>query len=757
MFRLTLYPIADSFALVIAVAIALLLLMFVFRVGKDRMSRRRRAAVAGLRLATIVLLILCMLRPTIVYTKMNKQSATLAVMIDDSRSMTVPDMVGSQSRFEALRKGLAAAEPALKKLAREGFEIKAYAFDAAARPLSVEKGTIAIPEKADGTQTAIGNSLDNVLSKEAGKRLLGVVLLSDGNQRPLPPNDMPPQTPVARMKNLGYPLFTVLYGQSRGLGQAQDIAVREMLANPNVFVKNPLAVSGQIRVDGFVNREVTVQLLFETSPGKMEVVGKQTLQAASDGQLLPVEFEYVPDTPGEFKLTLEAVPQPGELVTTNNRLSSFVNVLKGGLNVLYLEGTYRVEQKFIRRALDASQDIHVDYVRLDARDKLGNLNDLFKPGKYDVYILGDIDSTAFSEAEMNTLAETVNGGAGLIMLGGFHNFGAGGYAESPLDKVLPVGIDRLDRQRPDEPFRKDLHLSGPLQMRPTAIGQMHFAMRLAEGRDENLAAWEKLPPLDGVNTYKFRPDSLAKNAVVLADAGEDRPLLVAHNYGNGRVLAFAGSTTWHWWMRGFEPSHKRFWRQIVLWLAKKDESLEGSVGIKLEQRRFAPMQRVDFSVSARDPSGEPLGDAEIQAEIVLPDGNRRPISLVKQNNQATGSFRDTLTPGDYAIEAKVKQKGQDYGSARARFVVFQQDLELDNASADADAMNSLAAMTADVGGKAIAPEELAGLIEKLAEKTSEFEVPQETKSTFWDTWPYFLALVLLLSIEWFLRKRWGMV
>ena len=152
-----------------------------------------------------------------------------------------------------------------------------------------------------------------------------------------------------------------------------------------------------------MNREIPVRVLFETSPGKMEVVAEQKIQATADGQLLPIQFEYVPQTPGEFKLTLEAVPQPGELVTTNNRLSTFVNVLKGGLNVLYLEGTYRVEQKFIRRALDASPDIHVDYVRLDARDKPGDLRDRFKPGKYDVYLLGDIDSSAFSAEELNDL------------------------------------------------------------------------------------------------------------------------------------------------------------------------------------------------------------------------------------------------------------------------------------------------------------------------------------------------------------------
>ena len=37
-------------------------------------------------------------------------------------------------------------------------------------------------------------------------------------------------------------------------------------------------------------------------------------------------------------------------------------------------------------------------------------------------------------------------------------------------------------------------------------------------------------------------------------------------------MAFAGDSTWHWWMHGFEAAHKRFWRQIVLWLARKDQA-----------------------------------------------------------------------------------------------------------------------------------------------------------------------------------------
>ncbi|MCC6125878.1 MAG: hypothetical protein IT426_13000 [Pirellulales bacterium] len=750
MFRLSLYPIADSFTLVIAAAVVLVLLMFVFRAGKDRLTRKKRIGLVALRLVVIALTILAMLRPTLIYMQTKKQPATLVVLCDDSRSMSVPDSVGNKTRFEALGQAIADAAPALAKLARD-YEVKAYAFDAEARPLQVEKGKIVLPEKAEGKQTALGNSLEDVLRQEAAQKLLlGVVLLSDGAQRTFPPRDLAPQTAAARLKNAAAPLYTFTFGQSRGLGQARDVAVKDLLANPVVFVKNPIAVSGQIRVDGFVNREIPVRVLFETSPGKMETVAEQKIKAATDGQLLPIQLEYIPQTPGEFKLTLEAVPQPGELVTTNNRLSTFVNVRKGGLNALYLEGTYRVELKFIRRALDASQDIHVDYRRLDANDKPGDLREWFKPGKYDVYILGDIDASVFSSEELADLAQAVDRGAGLMMIGGQHNFAAGGYSDTPLAKLLPVEMDRLDRQRPDDPIRQDLHWPGPLRMQPTLPGQLHFALRLAQGREANAEAWSKLPPLD--TAVKFR--GVPQRAVVLLNAGDDKPLLISSNYGGGRVLAFAGESTWKWPLQGFDAAHKRFWRQIVLWLAKKDESQEGSVWVKLEQRRFAPGQRVEFSAGARDPAGEPLKDAEFKAEIVLPDGNRRPLSLVKQEDRYTGSFRETQMPGDYAVEVKVARQGQEHGSARGRFTVFQQDLELDNAAADAETMKSLAAMT---GGQSLAPEELPDLIRRLAERTSQFDIQQETKKTFWDTWPFFLFLIGLLTVEWYLRKRWGLV
>ncbi len=614
-----------------------------------------------------------------------------------------------------------------------------------------------MPATPDGQQTAIGAALDEVLRSEAGKRLLGVVLLTDGAQRAYAPRDIAPQTPARRLADLGFPLYTCAFGQARGQGQARDVAIKDLVVNQTVFVKNQLSVLANARVDGLVNQDVPVQLLFELPGGKMQVVGAQELHASQDGASLPIEFNYVPEIPGEYKLTVRAEPQPGEIVTTNNQLSTFVTVLRGGLNVLYVEGALRVEAKFLRQSLDASPDIKVKYVHLAERDpkrRTLDLKPLLARGKYDVYILGDVDSAAFRPDELALLAQSVRQGAGLLMLGGFHAFGPGGYYATPLADLLPIEMSDLERQPFGEPIRTDLHLGGPLTMVPNArSGAHHFVMELAPG-DANLSTWRRLPPLEGANN--LGRDKLKRAAQVLAETPEGKPLLLSQEVG-GRVMAFAADSTWRWWMGGHEAEHKRFWRQAVLWLSHKDQQTEGSVWIRLAQRRFAPPGRVEFAAAAWSPHGEPVADAQFQATVVLPDGTRRPVHLTREGNEMAGVVAETQQAGDYTLEVSATRGTTELGRAKARFLVYEQDLELDNAAADPTLLASLAKMSEAAGGRLLAPEELPPLVEELARKPVEQLVEREVKETPWDTWPFFLLFTGVLSVDWYLRKKWGLV
>lgn len=749
--RLTLLPVGSYW--IVALLAAVLLAALLVGPARSKTTGRQRWLLVGIRSLIVLMLLFGLLRPTLVYTKTRKQSSTLVVLVDRSRSMQVADTVANQTRWETLRRALDDCRDPLRKLA-DDLEIKAYTFASDLTPAPFEDGTITLDALPEGNETAIGLALEQVLRRESGKRLAGVLLLSDGAQRASIQRDAPPQIPARQLSNHGYPLHTVVFGQPRGPADARDIALTDLQVNDPVFVKNQIAASALARFDGFVNDNVAFELLFETAPGKMTVVDGATLRARVSGEQLPVELNYVPEAAGEFKLTLRAVSPPGELITTNNALSTFVTVRKGGVNVLYLEGGHPIEAKFLRRSLDASADVRVVYHWIDPQNRETvppDLADAFRPGKYDVYILGDLDSSAFEPAELAELAKTVKAGAGLIMLGGFHSFGAGGYQQTPLADVLPIQMGALERQKFSEPIASDLHLPGQVRMEPTPAGEQLRIMQLAPP-DRNRQVWQQLPPLEGAN--RFRGLSPLANVLAAAEGDPQTPLLVAQTLGNGRVLAFAGDSTWRWCLRGHDAEHKRFWRQVVLWLAKKDDTSDANVWLRLASRRYQPGQRVEFTAGAQTGDGEPIAGVEFTVTVARPDGSQRGVRTSPLGSDQTGSFLDSDLPGDYLVTAVASKGGEQLGTAQARFLVYEQDLELENPAADPSLLASLASLT---GGRALAAEQLLRFLEELRKQPLALEIETETKSTPWDTWPFMLALVALMSGEWALRKKWGLV
>ena len=254
------------------------------------------------------------------------------------------------------------------------------------------------------------------------------------------------------MADLGYPLYTIGLGGEPGGTQIRDLAVSNLAAGPTVYVKNQLDVRAEVTIEGFGQNEVQLELLWGRDKD-LRLVGRKTIRAIPGSPRQSIALDFVPETPGEHKLVLRAPTLPGELVTTNNEAVAFVSVLSGGLKVLYLEGgqgAQRIEQSFLRRSLAASQEIQVDYVRVDPKFREQwplALDDRFAPGKYDVYLLGDLDSDAFlvpgdtperKYPQLEALRAAVERNSGLMMLGGFHSFAPGGYGETPLAKLLPL-------------------------------------------------------------------------------------------------------------------------------------------------------------------------------------------------------------------------------------------------------------------------------------------------------------------------------
>jgi hypothetical protein len=441
------------------------------------------------------------------------------------------------------------------------------------------------------------------------------------------------------------------------------------------------------------------------------------------------------------------------VVLTNNELSTFVNVVDGGLRALYLEGALRVEQRFLRRILAASPDMQVDFrwISSNRRDQwpVDLARDL--AARHDVYLIGDLDAAALRGEDLATIRRRVEEGAGIGLLGGFHAFEAGGWASSPLGPLVPFQPDRLARQAFGEPIREGNHLRGPIAMRPDPRFGGISILRLGDDEAATKAAWESLPPLAGAN----RLGTLVPTAKPLAITADGQPLLVAREYGVGRVLAFAADSTWRWAMQGAAEAHRRFWRQLVLWLARKDGSESDSVWVRLAQRRVPPGTPLEFDAGVTGQAGAARADMELQAFVVAPSGQERPVRVVPAGETFSGTVSGCTDPGDWRLVVRARRgDGGEPLERSARFTVYSQDLELANPRANPLLMRQLAEVT--TGGVRL-PEELPGIFTEIAERPAVYESREQWSISPWDTWPMLLLLAGCLIAEWYLRKKWGLV
>ena len=818
------HPIFAS-PLLVTVTLAVIVALAVAALRRERrLGRGRRLMLGVLRGVAIVVLGLALIQPSCTNREIVRQRATLLVGLDASRSMTLPNLPGGPTRWQAQLDALAAAEPELRKIAGDA-EVLIFTYDKALHPVgsigptagladvltggsfsavtgggSPVAGELDLPAQPEGSRTDLAGPLTEMIRGHRGRRVVGIVWMGDGVQTERRP-DVTLDQARSTLARLGQPLLAVRFGTSTSREDERDLAVESVPPELLCFVGNELIVNATVSVRGYAEKELPTELIVTNqSTGKQETYpGPAVVVPARDSNALrTVRMTYRATEAGQFTVTVRLPPQPGEATDANNELSSFLTVRDGSLRVLYIEGSLRVEQKFLRRSLDASDDIDVDFLYLSPKDRERWPIDLSTAlaKDYDVYLLGDIDSSALSAAlggssSLDKIRAAVEKGKGLLAMGGYHALDAGGYGATPLADVLPITFDRFARQPFSDQIATDLHRPGPIRLVPTGENFITEISPDGEG-----SVWPLLPELEGANRIKgltnravvLLEDAAAARAAPRTDAaGRERQaaeaaILVTGPFGSGRVAVMAVDSTWRWWMQGFDQEHRRFWRQLILWLAKREGDDDGSLWVSLNTRRLLPGEDLVLGAALRDPFGDRIGDAKVETTILpaTTTPSNAPIAPVPNSSVApslpassglvaaeTHDRKDRLeatyqpeTPGRYVVTVTATRPGKSEKRYQTEIVVLDQDPELTTLGSPTDILGQLAALTRASGGRLVAPEELPASLAELATKPL---AKDESRESVWklgdtpgDAWVLFLIMLGALAGEWILRRRWSL-
>src|SRR6187455_57335 len=142
MMEIRFQPVVSIGAVVLVTAVLLALLAI--RPWHVRLLKRQWAALIGLRLVVVLLMFLALLRPSLVYTKVEPVAASLVMLVDSSRSMQVADSLGNKPRWDSLKQLLDASASDLETIGKK-LTVNVYEFDSQSRKVSIENGKIGLP------------------------------------------------------------------------------------------------------------------------------------------------------------------------------------------------------------------------------------------------------------------------------------------------------------------------------------------------------------------------------------------------------------------------------------------------------------------------------------------------------------------------------------------------------------------------------------------------------------------------------------
>jgi uncharacterized membrane protein len=658
--------------------------------------------------------------------------------------MRVQDATDGRPRLE---EAVAVLEQRLVPDLAKRFQLEVYTFGDRLAPAI---GTAWSP---DARQSNLVDAIRSVNDRYRGRSVAGVVVLSDGADTT--------RAPVLDPAVATLPIVTV------GIGSEGNVADREIVgllaADPRldqaiVDVK----VSAVSR--GFGREPFQIRV----SAGGRLVEARRVVPLAD---LSPIDetFTVSPNPESPTVVTAEITGDSGEAIVENNQRSVVVSPVGRKRRVLAVVGAPGYDYSFLARALARDPGLDTDSVVRKGKDDLGRDTFLVQAGggrassltsgfpvsrealfAYDALIVANVESEFFTREQLQSIADFVSErGGGLLVLGG-QSFSRRGLMGTPLDDVLPVELtDR--RGGPSRAAFDPRRAARQHTVTLTADGLDHPVMRIGASAAETERLWTAMPRLAGSATLGGpRPGALVL-AVTSQAGGGVVPLVAVQRYGRGRSMIFGGEGSWRWKMMlaATDRSYEYFWRQAVRWLGGvSPDPVTTTVPDAVE-----PGDSVTLTVEARDAAYLPSAGATVEATLTMPGGEVVPVSF-QRDAAEPGRFAATFRPdraGLYRVRAQATQASVALGTSDRWLYVGGSDRELADPRMNAGVLRRLAQAS---GGRFVRANDIGDVAAWLESGASAPSVPAR-RELWHDPWVYF-ALVLMVGMEWGLRRRWGL-
>ncbi|PJA98299.1 MAG: hypothetical protein CO128_08050 [Ignavibacteriales bacterium CG_4_9_14_3_um_filter_30_11] len=699
----------NIFLFVLGFLTAALFTFYIYRYTIPNISKSYKIFLITIRSITLLLLLILIFEPILTYTNKLFITPSNLIFVDNSKSISVnkdKDEINSLiNNFD-------------KKS-----DYKLFTFGSKAE--AIDKDSLSKINYKEATTNF--NDILKYISNNYSE-ISSLTIISDGNITD-------GASPLYETEKYNFPIYTIGIGDTTIV---KDVFISKTNFNKYIYANTPTIIS--VVVNNIMLSGETVYVSFYEDD---KLIERKNISLSKDG-LNNLSFDYLPKFFGEKKLRIKIDSAEGEDNFLNNVNTFFINVLKSKIRILLIAGSPSNDLSILKTSLNGNKDYLVKsltYISDNTFLEKGNINNLLDSS--DIFFLIGFPSSSTNTDFIAKIKNKIN------------------IDNKPLLFILSNNVDygKLELISDELPF----NLNNPnnnIDEVMTSIVKEELTNPILQISDtEILKHWNNLSPVfQSITEFVAKPGTKVLSQIVINNITINKPLIISSNIAGKRSISILASSIWRWKLIGDKSENNLFDKIIfncVKWLNTNDNVKK--VIIKPIKKLFALNEDVEFTAQIYDESLNPISNADVNAIVKdIKTNTTTNIIFTSKGNGLYEGIMQTNVSGDYSFISSALLNGKKLGDDSGKFNIGEVDLELTNTKLNSELLKSISKNT---NGMYFTISDKEKYIQLIREKNKNNKTEKIIKSeiSLWsDSW-FLIIIVLLFSIEWFIRKRLNMM
>ncbi|MFM9945669.1 MAG: vWA domain-containing protein [Bacteroidia bacterium] len=650
--------------------------------------------ISGIRFLSVSIIAFLLLNPLLKYISSEVEKPIVVLAFDNSESII------NQADSAIYRKKLSEFYKSFQKQIGDEIKVQPYLFG--------DRPEVADKPNFKGKQTDISALFAELSNVYSGSNVGGMVLISDGIYNK-------GSNPVYASKNTRVPVFTV------GLGDTitkKDLKISNIRTNSIAYLNNTFPAIIDVQANKCAGEDYTLTIL----NGENKVF-ETRLSSSGTSDFKSVTLDLEASKPGVLHYTVLLSKLNNEVTWLNNRRDFFIEVIDARQKIWIAARSPHPDISAFKQAIESNKNYQVEV------DITGNPS-LDKADDYDLVILHQLPSSGNHVPFIEGLK------AKRIPL----LFVMGRQMNMAFFNSLKVGLT--------------FSQTGGGYNQTTGI--MNTDFNLFENTDAVKSNVPYFPPFSvPFGTFGFKDKNQTMVYQQIGSVKTDQPLIYFNDEENNRYGFFTGEGFWRWRLIDFDRNNNHdvsndvVCKSVQYLVARNDKRKFRVYAI---ENTFYENEPVIFNAEYYNQSYELVNKPEVKMTLTNDKGKNYTYNYSRTAN-AYKLDAGILAPGKYSYTARVISGGNNE-TVKGIVIVKPLQLEYTETKANHDLLKQLASAT---GGKFIPFSDLDKLAEWIKKQGTVKPVMYEQKDyrdLINQKWMFFLILILMTT-EWFVRKRNG--